>query len=41
MRDGTLAALPGIGATTAQVITQAAGGVEPAYLTRSPARTVS
>jgi putative hydrolase len=34
VRDGTLAALPGIGATTAQVITEAAGGAEPAYLKR-------
>ncbi len=32
--DGTLQALPGIGATTAQVITEAASGAEPAYLTR-------
>jgi putative hydrolase len=31
VRDGTLATLPGIGTTTAQVITEAAGGVEPAY----------
>ena len=31
---GTLEALPGIGATTAQVITEAAAGREPAYLTR-------
>ena len=31
--DGTLQALPGIGATTAEVITQAAGGGQPAYLT--------
>jgi putative hydrolase len=30
--DGTLQALPGIGATTAEVITQAAGGQQPAYL---------
>ena len=32
--DGTLPALPGIGPVTAQVITEAAGGAEPAYLTR-------
>jgi putative hydrolase len=32
--DGTLAALPGIGPVTAQVVTEAAGGAEPAYLTR-------
>jgi putative hydrolase len=31
---GTLSALPGIGSTTAQVITQAARGAEPDYLTR-------
>ena len=31
---GTLEALPGIGATTAQVIAEAAAGQEPAYLTR-------
>jgi putative hydrolase len=31
--DGTLQALPGIGATTAEVITQAADGQQPAYLT--------
>jgi putative hydrolase len=31
---GTLEALPGIGATTAQVVTEAAGGRQPAYLTR-------
>ena len=31
---GTLEALKGIGATTAQVITEAAGGEQPAYLTR-------
>jgi putative hydrolase len=30
---GTLRALPGIGAVTAEVITQAAGGQQPAYLT--------
>ena len=34
VRDGTLPALPGIGPVTAQVITEAAGGAEPAYLTR-------
>jgi putative hydrolase len=32
--DGTLAALPGIGPVTAQVITEAAGGADPSYLTR-------
>jgi putative hydrolase len=32
--DGTLAALPGIGPVTAQVITEAAAGGEPSYLTR-------
>jgi putative hydrolase len=31
---GTLEALPGIGATTAQVITEAAAGQQPAYLAR-------
>ena len=31
---GTLQALPGIGAVTARVITEAAGGAEPAYLSR-------
>jgi putative hydrolase len=31
---GTLQALPGIGATTARVITEAVAGQEPAYLTR-------
>jgi putative hydrolase len=31
---GTLEALPGIGATTAQVVTEAAGGRQPAYLAR-------
>jgi len=31
---GTLAALPGIGPVTAQVITEAAAGAEPGYLTR-------
>jgi putative hydrolase len=30
--DGTLQALPGIGATTAEVITEAAGGQQPGYL---------
>ena len=30
--QGTLRALPGIGATTAEVIEQAAGGQQPAYL---------
>jgi putative hydrolase len=30
--DGTLRALPGVGATTAEVITQAADGQQPAYL---------
>ena len=34
IRAGTLAALPGIGATTAQVIAEAAAGQEPAYLAR-------
>ena len=33
VRDGTLRALPGIGATTAEVITQAAAGEQPGYLT--------
>ncbi len=32
-RDGTLRALPGIGATTAEVITQAMTGQQPGYLT--------
>ncbi|MGP7999712.1 MAG: PHP domain-containing protein [Streptosporangiaceae bacterium] len=32
VRDGTLRALPGIGATTAEVITQAAAGQQPSYL---------
>ncbi len=32
--DGTLQALPGIGPSTAEVIGQAAGGQQPAYLTR-------
>jgi putative hydrolase len=32
VRDGTLRALPGIGATTAEVITQAAAGQQPDYL---------
>ena len=31
---GTLEALPGIGATTAQVITEAVGGQQPGYLAR-------
>jgi putative hydrolase len=34
IQAGTLEALKGIGATTAQVITEAAGGVQPAYLAR-------
>ena len=34
LRTGTLEALPGIGATTAGVIAEAAAGQEPAYLTR-------
>jgi putative hydrolase len=34
LKTGTLEALPGIGATTAQVIAEAAAGQEPAYLTR-------
>ncbi|HEX9064739.1 MAG TPA: PHP domain-containing protein [Streptosporangiaceae bacterium] len=34
LRDGTLQALPGIGPATAEVITQAARGEEPAYLTK-------
>ncbi|MGH3188705.1 MAG: PHP domain-containing protein [Streptosporangiaceae bacterium] len=33
-RDGTLQSLPGIGETTAQVIAEAAGGEQPAYLSR-------
>jgi putative hydrolase len=33
VRDGTLRSLPGIGATTAEVITQAAAGQQPGYLT--------
>jgi len=32
--DGSLQALPGIGPATAEVIIQAAGGREPAYLTK-------
>jgi putative hydrolase len=32
--DGTLPALPGIGPVTAQVITEAAAGAQPSYLTR-------
>ncbi|HJY58322.1 MAG TPA: PHP domain-containing protein, partial [Streptosporangiaceae bacterium] len=34
LKAGTLEALPGIGATTAQVIAEAAAGQQPAYLTR-------
>ena len=34
LKAGTLEALPGIGATTAQVIAEAAGGQPPGYLTR-------
>jgi len=34
LRGGTLEALPGIGATTARVIVEAAAGREPAYLSR-------
>jgi len=34
LRAGTLEALPGIGATTAQVIAEAAAGQQPGYLTR-------
>jgi hypothetical protein len=34
VRAGTLEALPGIGATTARVITEAAAGQQPAYLAR-------
>jgi putative hydrolase len=34
LRTATLEALPGIGATTAQVIAEAAAGQQPAYLTR-------
>jgi len=34
LKAGTLEALPGIGATTAQVIAEAAAGRQPAYLTR-------
>ncbi len=34
IRDGSLRALPGIGPATAEVITQAARGAEPDYLTR-------
>ena len=33
LRAGTLTALPGIGKTTGAVITEAAGGGEPGYLT--------
>jgi putative hydrolase len=38
--DGTLQDLPGIGATTAEVIGEAAAGVEPAYLTALLAEAV-
>src|SRR2546423_11461449 len=34
LREGTLAALPGIGPVTAEAITQAANGQRPAYLAR-------
>ena len=34
LKAGTLEALPGIGATTAQVIAEAAAGQQPSYLTR-------
>src|SRR6266487_3419833 len=34
IREGTLEALPGIGKTTAEVITQAAAGQQPGYLAR-------
>jgi putative hydrolase len=34
LKTGTLEALPGIGATTAQVIAEAAAGQQPGYLTR-------
>ncbi len=34
VRDGTLEALPGIGKTTAEVITEAAAGQQPGYLAR-------
>ena len=34
VRDGTLEALPGIGKVTAEVITQATTGQQPAYLAR-------
>ena len=34
LKAGTLEALPGIGATTAQVIAEAAAGQQPGYLTR-------
>ncbi len=34
LREGTLAALPGIGPVTAEAITQAANGQRPAYLSR-------
>ena len=39
LADGTLRALNGIGETTAEVITQAAGGGQPDYLTRLLAET--
>jgi putative hydrolase len=35
IREGTLEALPGIGKTTAEVVTQAAAGQEPEYLARA------
>jgi putative hydrolase len=34
LKTGTLAALPGIGTTTAQVVAEAAAGQQPGYLTR-------
>ena len=34
IREGSLRSLPGIGPATAEVITQAAGGQQPAYLTK-------
>ena len=39
VRDGTLEALPGIGKTTAEVITEAAAGQQPGYLARLLADT--
>ncbi len=39
--DGTLQALPGIGPVTAEVITQAAAGQEPAYLRKLAAEAVT